>query len=86
MHHFFTSHALSRELGHADARLLLDIGLVRAADGALCLAEDPARQVAPEPVERRLRAFWRGLAGLARWVRSLPLRSPDWRPHFFLRE
>lgn len=77
---------LTRALADVDDRQLLDMGLVRAADGALCLAEDPSRQVAPEPVERRLRAFWRGLAGLARWVRGLPLRSPDWRPHFFLRE
>lgn len=77
---------LTRELADVDDRQLLDIGLVRAADGALCLAEDPSHQVAPAPLQRHLWAFWRSLVGLVRWIRGLPLKSPDWRPQFFLRE
>ena len=38
------------------------------------------------PLQRRLWAFWRSLVGLVRWIRGLPLKSPDWRPQFFLRE
>jgi len=77
---------LALELADVDDRQLLDIGLVRAADGSLWLAEDPSQQVAPEPLQRRFRALLGGLAGLYRWFRRLPLRSADWRPHFFLRE
>jgi hypothetical protein len=71
------------ELADRDDRLLLDIGVVRAEDGSLRLAEDPARLAVPDLPRA---GFWSGLAGLFRWLRSLPLRSPDWRPHFFLRE
>ncbi len=81
-----TRRALVRELGDVDERQLLDMGLVRAADGSLRLAEDPSVQVAPEPLQRRIRAFLGGMAGLFRWFRGLPLKSPDWRPNFFLRE
>ncbi|MDQ7248148.1 hypothetical protein [Dongia sedimenti] len=78
--------ALTLELAEVDARQLLDMGLVRAADGSLRLAEDPSRQVAPEPLQRRLWALWRSLVGFVRWVRGLPLKSPDWRPQFIPRE
>jgi ABC-type uncharacterized transport system ATPase subunit len=78
--------SLSAELAGVDERQLLDIGLVRAADGSLRLADDPSQPIGPERERRRLRAFFAGVAGLFRWVRSLPLRSPDWHPHFFLRE
>jgi hypothetical protein len=81
-----TRRTLVGELAGVDDRQLLDIGLVRAADGSLRLAEDPAVQVAPEPVERRLRGGWEGLVGLYRWFRRLPLKSQNWHPHFFLRE
>ena len=74
--------SLSLELAHADARLLLDIGLVRAADGSLRLAEDPAKPVGPGLP----RQSWEAAAGLFRWLRSLPFRSQNWHPHFFLRE
>jgi hypothetical protein len=77
---------LVRELADVDDRQLLDMGLVRGADGALYLAEDPSRQVAPDRVARRFRAFLDGVVGLTRWFRGLPLKSPDWQPHFFLRE
>jgi hypothetical protein len=73
---------LSRELAHADSRQLLDIGLVRAADGSLRLAEDPSQPVGPGPRRQPRRA----LSGLFRWLRGLPLRSQNWHPHFFLRE
>ena len=77
---------LVRELSHADARQLLDIGLVRAADGSLRLAEDPSQPVGPSLPRRRLRAGFAALAGFFHWLRRLPLRNPDWHPHFFLRE
>jgi hypothetical protein len=74
--------SLSLELAHADARQLLDIGLVRAADGSLRLAEDPSQSVGPG-LKRR---SWEALTGLFRWLRNLPWRSQNWHPHFFLRE
>jgi hypothetical protein len=77
---------LARELAHADDRQLLDIGLVRAADGSLRLAADPAQAVGPDRPRRSWRAVSGASAGLFRWLRRLPLRSPDWHPHFFLRE
>jgi hypothetical protein len=77
---------LVQELRHADARQLLDIGLVRAADGSLRLAEDPSQPVGPALPEQAWRAVSAPLMGLYRWLRSLPLRSADWHPHFFLRE
>ncbi|GAB2179075.1 hypothetical protein [Dongia sp. agr-C8] len=77
---------LDLELAHADARQLLDIGLVRAADGSLRLAEDPSQPVGPGRAQRAGRAVFEALAGFFRWLRSLPLRSPNWHPHFFLRE
>ena len=78
--------SLVQELAGVDDRQLLDIGLVRAADGSLRLAEDPSQRVGPDQPRRRFKAFLEGLAGFFRWVRSLPLRSPEWNPHFFLRE
>lgn len=77
---------LVRELAGVDDRQLLDMGLVRAADGSLRLAEDPSVQVAPDPLQRRFTAFLGGLVGLFRWIRGLPLKNDNWRPHFFLRE
>ena len=77
---------LVRELSHADARQLLDIGLVRAADGSLRLAEDPSQPVGLELPEQAWKAVSAPIRGLYRWLRGLPLRSPNWHPHFFLRE
>jgi hypothetical protein len=69
---------LVRELADRDDRLLLDIGLVRAADGSLRLAEDPSRPAVPkvdrevnrevdrESLRRRATAVLGGLAGLLR--------------------
>jgi len=85
-----TRRTLVQELAGVDDRQLLDIGLVRAADGSLRLAEDPAQPVGADRPRRHPRAvlvaFLRALAGFFHWLRSLPLKSPDWRPHFFLRE
>ena len=78
--------SLVRELADVDDRQLLDIGLVRAADGSLRLAGDPSQLAVPDLPRRPLKALLEGLAGFFRWVRSLPLRSPHWNPHFFLRE
>lgn len=80
--HFGLYHALADR----DARLLLDIGLVRAEDGSLRRAEDPSQPVGPDLPRRRFKAFLEALGGLWRWFRSLPLRSPGWHPHPFLRE
>jgi uncharacterized protein YjiS (DUF1127 family) len=77
---------LVRELADVDARQLLDIGLVRGEDGSLRLAEDPSRRIGPERPRRAIRATLEGICGLLRWLRRLPFRSPDWSPHFFLRE
>jgi len=78
--------SLALELAHADTRQLLDIGLVRAADGSLRLAEDPAQPIGPDQSQRLLQTVFAPVLALFRWVRGLPLRSPDWHPHFFLRE
>jgi hypothetical protein len=77
---------LVQELAGVDDRQLLDIGLVRGSDGSLRLAEDPSCPVGPDRRHGHLAAFLDGLQGLWRWLRSLPVKSPDWRPHFFLRE
>jgi len=77
---------LVQELAGVDDRQLLDIGLVRGADGSLRLAADPARLVAPSTLKRRAQALGGALAGLFRWFRGLPLKSPDCHPRFFLRE
>ena len=77
---------LALELAGVDDRQLLDIGLVRAADGSLRLAEDPSQPIGPDRQLSRLRGLFAVLAGFFRWVRGLPLRNPDWHPHFFLRE
>jgi hypothetical protein len=77
---------LVRELADVDGRQLLDMGLVRGADGALYHAADPSQPVGPALPWRRSKAVLGALAGTWRWLRGLPLRSPDWRPHFFLRE
>jgi hypothetical protein len=78
--------SLSLELAHVDDRQLLDIGLVRGADGSLRLASDPAQVVGPDLPRRTGRTLFAALTGTFRWLRSLPLRSPNWHPHFFLRE
>ena len=77
---------LVQELAGVDDRQLLDIGLVRAADGSLHLAEDPSQPVCPDLPRQRLKALFGAAAGVFHWLRSLPLRNPEWRPHFFLRE
>jgi len=80
------SPSLSQELSGVDQRQLLDIGLVRAADGSLRLSEDPAQPIAHDLPQQHLKAFFEALTGAFRWTRGLPLRSPNWHPHFFLRE
>ena len=77
---------LVQELVDVDERRLLDIGLVRGADGSLRLAEDPSQPVGPDLPRQRLKAVLAALWGFVGWVRSLPLRSTNWHPHFFLRE
>ena len=78
--------SLTLELAHADDRQLLDIGLVRGADGSLRLASDPAQPVGPDLPRGTGKALFAALTGTFRWLRSLPLRSANWHPHFFLRE
>jgi hypothetical protein len=78
--------SLALELAQVDDRQLLDIGLVRGADGSLRLAADPGQAIGPDLPRRTGKALFAALTGTFRWLRSLPLRSPDWHPHFFLRE
>jgi len=54
--------ALCRELSDLDERQLLDVGVVRAEDGSLRLAEDPTQRVVPT---------WRGPGLFARVATSL---------------
>jgi hypothetical protein len=56
---------LADALSDRDARLLLDIGLVRGEDGSLRLAEDPSQTVSP-PSRRHVQ--WRVVARLFEWV------------------
>ncbi len=67
---------LARELAGVDARQLLDMGLVRAVDGSLRLAEDPARVVAPDPLARRWSGFWARWAGAFRALFGAPNQRP----------
>jgi hypothetical protein len=78
--------ALARALADCDDRQLLDLGLVRAADGTLWLASDPTQPAGPEPAEARRTGLFGGIWEVFGWLRGLPLRSQDWHPHFFLRE
>jgi len=86
----FEHGSLLRELRDHDARQLLDIGLVRAADGSLRLASDPDQPVGPDLPRRRWKAFLEGLSGFFRYLRSLPFRSHGLAhglgPIFFNRE
>ena len=64
--------SLERELVGVDARQLLDIGLVRAEDGSLRVADDPS--VLAVPPARRLEVA----LGLVSWVKSLAaVRRPS---------
>jgi hypothetical protein len=60
---------MARELADRDAHMLLDIGLVRSADGSLRLAEDPSQKVRATP-----RSGHRILAALTAAVRSMRSR------------
>ena len=82
--------ALTNYLADCDDRLLLDLGMVRAADGSMRLASDPTKLAVPAPPRRHLGAFFgaflEGSTDVFRWFRSLPFRSDSWYSHFFLRE
>jgi len=54
---YFARTRLERELADQDARQLLDIGLVRAEDGSLRLAEDPSQAAIPAASRDREGAF-----------------------------
>ena len=79
-------HGLAQELRGVDDRQLLDMGLVRAVDGSLWLAEDPSRPVVPDPLQRRAGALWRGLAGFWRRVVARPSRVENRRLRLSQRE
>ena len=82
----FQPTSLARDLADQDARQLLDIGLVRAADGSLRLASDPSQPVGPERPSARWRRFAEALARLGGYLRNLPFRSRGIGPIFFIRE
>jgi hypothetical protein len=77
---FPTSRALLRELGDHDDRQLLDIGLVRAGDGSLRLADDPSRDALSTEIEspaaaHPLAALSETLRSLVRAARAVPFHS-----------
>ncbi|HEY4164667.1 MAG TPA: hypothetical protein VGM59_16490 [Dongiaceae bacterium] len=73
-YHFgvFPAASLARELADRDARLLLDIGLVRAEDGSLHLAEDPSQPLKAASLPRTERGI---IARLLGWVALRPVGS-----------
>lgn len=80
MTRFPNSRALLRELADHDDRQLMDIGLVRAGDGSLRLADDPSLDAltttAEEPVGAHpLAALSETLRGLVRAARAVPYHS-----------
>jgi Domain of unknown function (DUF1127) len=75
MTQFFQPVSLVRELADHDDHQLLDIGLVRAADGSLRLAADPAQPAAPAVEERRFTALSGIVRGLIQAVRAVPFHS-----------
>jgi len=75
MNDFTHTRSLLRELADHDARLLLDIGLVRGDDGALRLSSDPEQPITA-PVARRPITNWIGaIHTFLREVPSIPLRT-----------
>jgi hypothetical protein len=89
------AHAFDQSFPTRDARLLLDIGLARAADGTLVLAADPSQPAHPSAVKssRTVAALLRFLAALGNFVmaslhylRRLPLRGGGIGLYGFLRE
>ena len=74
------------KLRGVDDRQLLDMGLVRAADGSLWLAEDPSRPVVPDPLQRRAGALWRGVAGFWHRFVARPSKGENGRLRLSQRE
>jgi hypothetical protein len=72
--------ALVRELADHDDHQLLDMGLIRAADGSLRLADDPARDALSNEIARPvaanpLAALSETLRNLVRSVRAVPYHT-----------
>jgi hypothetical protein len=80
MTRFPTSRALVRELGDHDEYQLMDIGLVRAGDGSLRLADDPSMDAltttVAAPVARHpLAILSETLRGILRAAHAVPFHS-----------
>ena len=80
MTRFPNSRALVRELGEHDDRQLMDIGLVRAGDGSLRLADDPSLDAFSTKVEspvatHPLAALSETLRSLVRAARAVPYHT-----------
>jgi len=77
MTQFFSTRALVRDLRDHDTRQLLDIGLIRAADGSLRLADDPSVDAFSVNAERPI--IGHPLAALSETLRRL-IRPADVAP------
>jgi hypothetical protein len=79
MTRFPNPRALVRELGDHDDRQLMDIGLVRAGDGSLRLADDPSMDALTKVdrpfVGHPLAALSETLRSLIRAARAVPFHS-----------
>ena len=88
VHHLYMlkvqSSPLARKLADRDDRQLLDMGLIRAADGSLRRADDPTLLAVPE--KRPLQATFGMLARVWNFLRALPLQSHGTVPSFVHRE
>jgi len=72
--------ALVRELGDHDDRQLMDIGLIRAGDGSLRLADDPSldalsTEVAAPVAAHPLAALSETLRSVVRGARAVPFHT-----------
>lgn len=80
MTRFPDARALVRELADHDDHQLMDIGLIRAGDGSLRLAADPATDALSTEAETSfvahpLAALSETLRGLVRMARAVPFHS-----------
>jgi hypothetical protein len=75
MHDFTHTRSLLRELADHDARLLLDLGLIRGDDGALRLASDPEQPITAPVPRRPVTNLVGAIHTFLREVPLIPLRA-----------
>ena len=71
----FSLQTLTRELADHDDHQLLDIGLVRASDGSLRLADNPEQAAAPVAGATPFAGLANALRGLVQAVRAVPFHT-----------